>query len=208
MSHWKEPVGKEAKSVYFRRRLLVLGGLIALIAFVALVIFKPGASGGAASAPEVQVPKEIVAADKKQDKTVKAGEVRACPAGELVVTPITDLDNYAPGEEPKLSLRVENKGDSECEAQLGTSNMNFRVSSGSDEVWRSTDCQINADNRAVLLEPGKPLETEPITWDRTRSSKDTCEISRDPVTAEGATYHLQVSAAGVPGTGTAAFLLY
>lgn len=208
MANWKDPVGPEKKAVYLRRRLLVLLGIVAVAAFVVLVILKPGSSGGAASAPDVKVPDEIVAADKVQNEAVPAGATPACPAGEIVVTPLLDRESYAAGELPQLSLRVENTGAAACEAQLGTSGMSFKITSGSDEVWRSTDCQVNADARAVILEPGKPLETEPIQWDRTRSSPESCEIARDPVVAEGSTYHLQVAAAGVNGTGTAPFLLY
>lgn len=208
MSGWKEPLGPEKKSVYLRRRLLVLAGFLALVGFIVLVIVKPGSSGGAATAPEVTLPAEIVAADKVQDKSVEPGALAPCPAGELVVTPITDRESYAGGELPLLSLRVENMGAAACEAQLGTSTMTFTITSGSDQVWKSTDCQVSPDTRAVILEPGKPLETEPLTWDRTRSSVETCEIERDPVFAEGSTYHLQVSAAGVQGTSTAPFLLY
>ena len=202
-----DPVGPESKAVYMRRRLLVLAGIVALIVFVVLVVVKPGSSGGAAKAPDVKVPDEIVAAEKTQDKT-QTGDVPACPAGELAVTPITDRESYAAGEQPMLSLRVENVGAAACQAQLGTGLMSFKITSGSDEVWRSTDCQVSPDQRAVILEPGKPLETEPIAWDRTRSSPESCDISRDPVVAEGSTYHLQVSAAGVTSTDTARFLLY
>ena len=60
----------------------------------------------------------------------------------------------------------------------------------------------------MILEPGTPLSTDPIEWDRTRSSPETCEIARDPVVADGATYHLHVAAGGVQGSGTAPFLLY
>lgn len=208
MNTLRDPVGPESKGVYVRRRLLVLGGLLAIIVFVALVIWKPGSSGGAASAPDVKVPDEIVAADKAQNPNQKVGEIQPCPAGQIAVTPLVDRESYAEGELPMLSLRVENTGADACEAQLGTSGMSFMITSGSDQVWRSTDCQVSPDTRAVILEPKKPLETEPIQWDRTRSSPETCDVPRDPVVAEGATYHLQVEAAGVPGDGTAPFLLY
>ena len=119
MNTLRDPVGPESKGVYLRRRLLVLGGLLAIIVFVVLVIVKPGSSGGAASAPEVKVPDEIVAADKVQNDTPKAGETEPCPTGELAVTPLIDRDSYAAGELPMLSLRVENTGAKKCEAQLG-----------------------------------------------------------------------------------------
>lgn len=204
MSTLREPVGPERKAVYVRRRLAVLFGLLALVVAILLIVLKPGSSGGAASAPEVELPSEVVVEDTSQP----AAEVVLCPAGELVVTPVTDRESYAAGELPQLSLRIENLGEIACQAELGTAGMFFRITSGSDEVWRSTDCQVNPDRRSVILEPAKPLETEAIAWDRTRSSTETCDVSRDPVTAEGATYHLHVSAAGVPSNSTAPFLLY
>lgn len=207
MGTLRQPVGRESKAVYMRRRLLVLAGIVALIVFIVLVIVKPGASGGAATAPDVKVPDEIVAAEKTQGKA-QTGEVPTCAAGEIEVTPLTDRESYAAGETPQLSLRVENVGTAACQAQLGTGLMSFKITSGSDEVWRSTDCQVSPDQRAVILEPGTPLDTEPIVWDRTRSSPETCDVSRDPVVSDGATYHLQAAAAGVASTETARFLLY
>lgn len=204
MNTLRDPIGPERKAVYVRRRLAVLAGILALIAFIVLIIVKPGSSGGAASAPEVELPGEVVV----QETAQPAAEVPMCPAGSLAVTALTDNDNYGPEELPQLSLRVENTGDIACQAELGTAGMSFRITSGSDEVWRSTDCQADADRRAVILDPGKPLETETIAWDRTRSGTETCNVPRDPVSADGATYHLHVSAAGVQSNGTASFLLY
>lgn len=207
MSTWKEPVGPKDKNVYLRRRILVLLGILAVAAAVVLIIVKPGSSGGAAGGREVEVPEDLVTADKA-DSAEKSAEVPACGAGQLVVTPIADRDSYAAGELPQLSLSVENTGEKPCAADLGTAGMVFDVTSGSDRVWSSTDCQENADHRSVILEPTKPLTTEPLAWDRTRSSTETCDISRDEVAAGGASYHLQVSAAGVAGKGTVQFLLY
>ena len=204
MSNLRNPVGPQDKSVYIRRRLAVLVGLLATIAIIVLIVLKPGSSGGAAAAPEVELPTEVVV----EDKTQPAAAVVMCPAGELEVTAITDRESYAPGELVQLSLRIENKSEIACQAELGTAGMNFRITSGSDEVWRSTDCQVNPDRRAVILEPAKPLETEPIEWNRTRSSAETCDVDRDPVGAGGATYHLHASAAGVASNSTAPFLLY
>lgn len=206
MSTLLDPVGPERKGVYVRRRLLVIAGLVSLVVFVVLVIVKPGSSGGAATAPKVELPAEIAAADKPE--VVAEGEIVSCVASDLVVKPITDRNNYGPEEQPLLSLSVESQAEQPCAADLGTATMVFKIISGSDEVWRSTDCQTEPDSRPVILQPGKPLVTETIPWDRTRSSTETCEVPRDPVFAEGSTYHLQVSAAGVQGQGTAPFLLY
>ncbi|NLB47459.1 MAG: hypothetical protein GX814_06965 [Microbacteriaceae bacterium] len=207
MGTLKDPVGPEQKSVYRRRRLLVLVGLLAVIAAVVLIIVKPGSSGGAARAPEVALPEEIVAGEKPSDEPV-ADELQPCPVGQLEVTALINQDSFASGEQPQVGLRVQNIGEAACHADLGTSTMSFRITSGSDEVWRSTDCQEKADSRPVILEPGAPLETELLTWDRTRSSTETCSIARDQVGAGGATYHLHASIAGASSQSTAPFLLY
>jgi len=207
MAGWKEPIGSKGKNVYVRRRILVLLGIVALIAAVLLIIFRPGSSGGAATSPDVKVPDELVAADQADSADADA-EVPACGDGQLRVLPVTDRSSYAAGENPKLSMTIENVGDEPCAADLGTSGMAFIITSGSDEVWRSVDCQTKPDHRAVILEPTKPLTTETVTWDRTRSSSETCDISREPVIAGGASYHLQVSAGGATGTGSVQFLLY
>lgn len=190
--------------MYIRRRLFVLAGLLAVIAVIVLVIVKPG-SGGPPDAQKVAVPEGLqTTAPDDEDGTGP----EACAAGQLDVTPIADKTDYAAGEMPALALSVENTGQDACTADLGTAGMELVVSSGEDEVWRSMDCQENAESLPVILDPGKPVETEPVQWDRTRSSPETCGITREPVNADGASYHLRATAGGTPGSGTAQFLLY
>ncbi len=207
MSGWKEPIGAKGKSVYLRRRIFVLLGVIAVAAAIVLVIFKPGSSGGAASSPDVDIPDDLVAAEQAKSGADNA-DVPVCGDGQILVIPLTDRESYAAGELPQLSLSVENVGEEPCTADLGTAGMAFEVTSGADSVWRSADCQKNADHRAVILKPNEPLTTEAVPWDRTRSSPESCDISRDAVTAGGASYHLHVAAAGVDGDGSVQFLLY
>ncbi|MCB1274675.1 MAG: hypothetical protein KDB25_09845 [Leucobacter sp.] len=207
MSTWRDPVGPEGKNVYVRRRILVLVILLAIVAAVVLIIVKPGSSGGAATNPEVEIPAEVTAADQEAEEA-KDDEPKECAAKNLSVVAITDRESYAAGEKPKLSLSVTNVGKKACSADLGTAGMIFAITSGSDRVWVSTDCQEKPDHRPVLLKPGKPLKTETISWDRTRSSPESCDVPRDPVTAEGASYHLGVAVAGVESDTTKQFLLY
>ncbi|QBE48362.1 hypothetical protein [Leucobacter triazinivorans] len=209
MSTLRDPVGPKSRRVYMRRRLLVLAGLLAVVAVIVLVILKPGSSDGVTDARDVEVPSDLATASQAEPEAESASDVPpACATGQLRVTPLTDATDYAAGESPLLSLSVENVGDEACSADLGTAGMEFVVSSGDDQVWRSADCQEDPEHLAVILEPGEPLESEGIPWDRTRSSPETCDITRDPVGAGGASYHLRASAAGVQGTGTAQFLLY
>lgn len=191
------------RSVYVRRRLIVLLGLLAVIAVVVLVIVRPGSGGGAQSATQVEVPEDL-----PRETPQNEGELKTCSAGQIVVTPIVSQASYAGGEKPQLSLSVENTGDEACAADLGTAHMQFVISSGSDEVWRSMDCQKGGESTLVTLDSGQALETEAIEWDRTRSGPETCGEAREPVAAGGATYHLSATVAGVQSADTAPFLLY
>ncbi|MBO1903110.1 hypothetical protein J4H92_14290 [Leucobacter weissii] len=208
MSGWKDPVGPKSRGVYIRRRILVLLGLLAVVAAIVLIIVKPGSTGVPAAGEDVAVPEDLVASEQAEDAEKSGEEPAACISGQLRVTPSTDRESYAEGELPELSLAVENTGERACSADLGTASMTFEITSGSDEVWRSTDCQKNPDQRMVILEAGQKLTTEPISWDRTRSGSETCDVDRDPVPADGASYHLRVAIGDVDGDGTAQFLLY
>lgn len=210
MSTLRDPVGPKDRKVYVRRRILVLVIFVALIAVVVLVFVKPGSSGGAQSARQVEVPEGVAPTESQAEGSEPGDEeaVAACSPGQLRVTPLTDKSEYAEGEQPQLSLSVENAGQTECSADLGDAGMQFEISSGDDQVWRSVDCQETPENLAVLLAPGESLESEALPWDRTRSSTETCDVTRDPVAAGGASYHLRATAAGVSGATTAQFLLY
>lgn len=206
MSTLRDPVGPKDRKVYIRRRILVLAGLLAVIAVIVLIIVKPGSGSAPDQASNVKVPSDVESTTPAEDESTSK-DPKACNSSALRVTAITDKTGYAEGELPALSLSVENTGSKACTADLGTEGMQFVVSSGEDQVWRSVDCQTDPESKVVILDPGKPLQSEAISWDRTRSSKDTCDASREPVIAGGATYHLQVTAAGVTGAETAPFLL-
>lgn len=207
MSTFRDPVGPKSAKVYLRRRLVVLAVLIAVIAVIVLVILKPGSNSSPSDSSKVDLPSDL-AAQTAPEPEPRPGDIKACQTGQLEVTPGTDQTDYEAGELPQLFLSVVNSGAEPCSADLGTAGMEFTVSSGDDEVWRSVDCQADAKSLAVILDPDRPVQTEPISWDRTRSSAESCDITREPVGAGGASYHLRVSAAGVPGSGTAQFLLY
>ncbi|MCW4458808.1 hypothetical protein [Microbacterium sp. MPKO10] len=212
MSTNQGPHGRLPRSVYIKRRLWVLAGLIAVIAIIVLLVWRPGSSSGAdeqksgTSQSETTKPKATEAADdsKKSDEPVE------CTEDNVEVTAETDKKSYASGELPKLSLTITNVGDVPCTIDVGTSQQVFTITSGKDTYWTSTDCQVEPTNAETTIEAGKSLTSEPaIEWDRTRSNPDTCDAEkRDPVPADGASYHLTTSVAGIESDKTAQFALY
>lgn len=200
-----ERQGREPRSVYVRRRLWVLGGLLAVIAIIALVIWKPGSTSGAE--PETE-PTTKASASASSTPTPTAGDAGECSEDDVVVEALTDKNTYVAGEPPQLSLRITNEGDSACSINVGTAAQVFTIKSGSDVYWTSTDCQVEPADAEVELEAGQSVDSSaPISWDRTRSTPSTCEGERPAVPSGGASYHLTTSVDGIESEESQQFIL-
>lgn len=140
----------------------------------------------------------------------KTPVVEPCTQAELEVVAGTDKDTYATGENPQLTITLTNRTSVACTLNVGTTAQVFEISSGNDTWWRSTDCQTKPSDMVVTLAAGQTVSSAaPLTWDRTRSSVDTCDSqTRAQAPGGGASYHLSVSIGGVASTATKQFLLY
>ena len=93
-----------------------------------------------------------------------------------------------------------------CLINVGTATQSFVITSGSDTWWRSTDCQSESSDQVVQLAPGQTVSSvTPLTWDRTRSSVDTCASARPQ--APAGYFHLSVSIGGIEAADTKVFQL-
>ncbi|MET0844422.1 MAG: hypothetical protein ABWY23_11265 [Mycetocola sp.] len=197
--------GREPRSVYVRRRLWVLAGLVAVIAIIALVIWKPGSTSGAEPDPS---PVTKSTSSPSPTPSASPGEAGECADDAVVVEALTDKSNYVAGELPQLSRRITNTRDSACSINVGTAAQVFTITSGTDTYWTSTDCQVEPADAIVELAAEQSVEsTAPIAWDRTRSSPSTCEGDRPAVPAAGASYHLSTSVDGVESAESKQFIL-
>jgi hypothetical protein len=201
---------KDKRSIYIRRRLLVLAGLLAIIVIVALVIWKPGSTSGFPT-----VTNETTSSTPKPSATPTAvsteeasGEVTECTDKTVEVEALTDKGSYGADELPQLTLQITNTGKNPCSINVGTSQQVFTITSGTDVYWTSTDCQVEPADAVVDLEPGQTVASStPIAWDRTRSSTTTCDGERPAVPANGVSYHLTTSVSGITSAETKQFLL-
>ncbi|RWZ50838.1 hypothetical protein ELQ90_08340 [Labedella phragmitis] len=216
----RERSRRPSKAVYRRRRIVVLLGFLAIVAVIALVVFRPGSSSGqeeepgasgtpSASASTPASPTEAPpGVSPSPSASAQEGDPQ-CTAETVAVEAHTDKSTYQVGELPQLSLSLTNTGDVACTIDVGTSQQVFTVTSGQDTYWTSTDCQVEPTNAIMLLEPRKTITSNPaISWDRTRSTADTCDDERPGVPAGGASYHLSTSVAGIASAESAQFLLY
>jgi len=117
---------------------------------------------------------------------------------------------FNPEDEPYFWFTVTNTGSVECKFNLGSDVTFFKITSGSDVVWNSKDCnaaRVSAD--PILLQPNVPLSTPAGPWDRVRSSNEGC-AAKDGLTAvsaDGASYYLEADVNGILSTNKPQFVL-
>ena len=211
MSTIKPPVGPQSSKVYWRRRLVVGLGLLIVLALLILVIsfiVRPAAGTGEPGSTRAPAA-EPASTGAKASASDPAAEPTTCDPASVQVEATTDAINYEPGAQPMLSLSVTNIGDVPCVLNAGTATQVFTVSSGPDVYWTSTDCQQEAGDADVTLQPGEPVSSAAaIAWDRTRSSPETCgDATRDAAPAGGAAYNLSVTVDGIESANPKQFFL-
>lgn len=125
-----------------------------------------------------------------------------CDQKLVTVTAGTNKAAYGPDEKPVLTLKVANGGKLPCKVNIGTSQMEFLVTSGSDRVFSSKDCQAESDDLVRTIAPGKS-ETANFPWPRNRSVQGCAEIP-DGV---GAGYYVFIAKLGPKVSPPAVFQL-
>ena len=206
MSSIRNPVGPQPSSVYWRRRLVVGGVLVLIIVIILLIIFAPKGGGGPTSSPS-KTPTAVPSGSSTP--TVPDGAV-ACEPADIELIPVTDKDSYNAGEQPLLSMTIVNTGTEPCMINAGSDVQEYRITSGSDPIWNSKDCQQNPVTTPIVLEPGiEHGQTTPsFPWGRIRSTPETCDEERPQVTAGGATYRLKVLLGSIESEDDKPFLLF
>lgn len=100
------------------------------------------------------------------ESTTTAGPV--CDPAGVTVLASADSESYPADRQPVFTLTVTNTGDAECTVNVGTSQMEFLISSGGDRIFSSLDCQEGAQDLEKTIPPGG-TETAEFTWPRLRS---------------------------------------
>jgi cytoskeletal protein RodZ len=217
---------RQSPAVYRRRRLVLLVGLVLIVALVWLLIAQPWRSSAAptpAATPAASTPAATPASTPAATEPANDGAnsdavdpaaestagVPACTDADVTVEALTDQTSYAADQNPQLSIRLTNTSDADCTLNVGTTGQSFTITSGNDTWWRSTDCQSEPSDTVATISAGQTVTSAaPITWDRTRSSVDTCQdANRVKAPGGGASYHLAVAIGGIPAQSTAQFVL-
>jgi hypothetical protein len=110
----------------------------------------------------------------------------------------TSQASFAKGENPFVWFSLTNNGTVACTFDAGSSVSFYSITSGSETIWDSHDCDRSADASAVItLQPGETQKSGASTWLRVYSSSTGCSTGQTPVAGNGASYHLQATVNGV-----------
>ena len=216
------PRRRHSPAVYRRRRLVLLLVVLVLIAAVVLAFWRPweGSAADSTPAPAASSDAGEAPASPPADQPTPAAspsapqpssdatpaEVETCSARSVQVSAVTDKESYGAGELPQLSISLTNSGSAPCLLNVGTATQKLTVASGPDVWWRSTDCQSESSDQVVQIDPGQTVSSvTPITWDRTRSSVDTCDAERPA--APAGYFNLAVEIGGLAAQQERQFVL-
>ncbi|MGY2744257.1 hypothetical protein [Arthrobacter sp. UYCu723] len=189
----RKPVRKPGNAVYRRRRLFVGASLLLVVAvavggFIAVSSAingprQPAAeAGGTAAGSPGTGPSggpEGATATPTASPSATPSQGNGCQQNLVTVTAATDKPAYEDGEEPLLSLKVTNGNKVPCEVNMGTSQMEYQITSGSDRIFSSQDCQADSTELMKTIAPGQS-ETANFPWPRNRSVQGCDPIAAKP----------------------------
>ncbi len=182
------PVGPLPASTYWRRRAVMLLGILVL-----LLVLRSCASGDDTPERTSATPKPTTTSSPKPSTSPSAKPTTPAPAapaacadGALKLTSSTDADSYVPGATPKITLVIKNSAASPCRRDLGAGAVELLVFSGEDRVWSSDDCNPSTATAVTVLGAGG-TQAVVKTWPGVRSAPG-CAGSKD--TAKAGTYRV------------------
>ncbi len=115
------------------------------------------------------------------------------------------------GDKPYFWFTITNTASVACKFNVGSSASFFKVTSGSDNIWNSQDCNLGTErtDRIMLLSPNQPVSADADYWQKVRSSDQGCSVADGlpEVTAGGASYFLKAEVNGVISENTQQFVL-
>ncbi len=205
MSSVVRPKGPLPPSVYWRRRLVVIGIAVVIIVVLVLIFIPRGGTPDPASTTGSTEAGGVVTTP-----TPTAGA--ACDPSRVELTADTDKTEYAAGELPQLWFTVENKTSQACSIEIGGEDMVYTITSpsgsGDEAYWTTADCTKTETvvGTPVTLSPGVPVPNEKISWPRTRSTPGDCAAAEPLVGADGASFDFTVTLGDL--TATKRFYLY
>lgn len=210
-----QPVGSQPPSVYWRRRLVLLAAIGAVLVLLILTVKIATSDGSEApragghttppghtthstsTAPSTRHSSSHPSTSSAPASSSKSSSAapQPCQAKDLEVAAVVSKPDYSVGEQPVLELQVTNTGEQPCVQDLADSQIELKVYNGESRVWGSHDCLIQPGTNLRTLEVNTPVRVA-ITWSGL-SSRPECAGTRQRVGA--GTYTLYALLSGKTG---------
>ncbi len=172
--------------MYRRRRLVVFIGLLLVLGLLTAGVVAIASSLGGKAEPVAQPtngpePQGTGTAAPGTSGTASpsAKATPVCDLNLVTVAASTDAGSYAAGKNPVLGMKVTNGGATPCQVNVGTSQMEFQVTSGADRIFSSRDCQASSEDLVKTILPGKS-ETANFVWQRNRTTEGCSVVNAKP----------------------------
>jgi hypothetical protein len=204
---------KPSPAVYRRRRLFVGVALLMVAGLVFGGFAVAGAFNGTeqASSTDGATPGATASAPAPSDSPSAAPSAvptatpaPTCNQNLVTISGSTDKPAYGLDEKPLLSMKVTNGGTMPCEVNIGTSQMEFLVTSGADRIFSSKDCQAKSEDLVKTIAPGA-TETANFPWTLNRSLEGCQPIGAKP--GGGGAYYIFTAKLGSKASPKAVFQL-
>lgn len=198
----QRPAARADKSVYRRRRIIAFIVLAVTVGLVWVLIssaisFVNGIFNGNPAASGTGVVAE-----------------GACASGTIKLEPlVTDSTGavqsaFDSGINPFIGYKITNTGDRDCNFDLGAKETYFKITSGDETIWNSVNCDRTGLQTAPMSLKAGESKTSPLSsWARVISSSTGCGAEQTPVTAGGASYHLEVEVGQAVSKDSVQFIL-
>ena len=190
MSSLLHPVGPEPASVYWRRRIIVVIGILVVLGLVWWLISPSGGSAPAASsASPTPLPTLSSAAPSVSPSASVSGA--QCADSDIAVTVTTEQQAYSVGGPVEFVMKISNTGGVPCVRDVGTIANTFVVTSGGFDVWNSDACSGTDEVQEAQEEEIPAGEAFAVkgTWDGTVTANG-CE---NATPAEAGAYQVEAS---------------
>jgi hypothetical protein len=158
--------------------LVVIALLVAGISAITRAI-AGGSEPEAVATPFQTTAPSPAASQSGATATPSASPTPVCDFNGMTVAAKTDKPAYGPEEMPLLTMTITNGGSAPCEVNVGTSQMEYLVMSGSDRIFSSKDCQTGGVDLIKTIQPGKS-ETANFPWQRNRTLEGCGAINAKP----------------------------